>query len=122
MLPDAADGVLLRPSDFAGRQHIRKAVWQCRCGHQQSPSALDMQARGVWVSAAGSEKSEAYIDEEVLAEWDRMKNSLPNSSLQGFLSIKQKEAMIYGCIEVQCDAKLQSSALRVDMLLCALVQ
>ena len=77
-------------------------MWECSCGNQQSPSALDLQAKGVWVSAAGSQKSETYIDEEVLAEWDRIKNSLPNSSLQGFLSSKQKEALIYGAQVCWC--------------------
>ena len=33
---------------------------------------LEYQAVGIWVNAAGSKRAETFIDEEVLAEYDRL--------------------------------------------------
>lgn len=77
-----------------------KAEWHCQtCRLCKSPTVFDLQAAGVWPGSAQGQRTETYIDEEVLEEWERLKDSLPGSSLQGFLNAKQRQSLAYGGIE-----------------------
>ncbi|KAK9789196.1 hypothetical protein WJX73_002534 [Symbiochloris irregularis] len=80
-----------------GPHLMHKASWHCQdCQTAKAPSAADLQAARVWPGSASEHQADTFIDEEVLDEWDRLKSSLPGSSLQGFLNTKQRQSFTYG--------------------------
>ena len=82
----------------AGIHKFHLGRFKCQCGNEQSHTAADLQAAGIWAATPTAPKT--FVHESLLVAWHQHKHHNPNASLSGFLIARDKLADDHGALQV----------------------